>query len=104
MLSRKNCIFTFWHLNDYLFSLYIPNCENNLPLVFATQKCEKPFFKVLFQDVFSEFKDKRTVSQITISKLSILNCFKEMIKTKPFSKKIRPFNFMLIDSEKNGRE
>jgi len=46
--------------------------------------------------------DKIAVSQITISKPSILNRFKKMNDNKPFNKKIKPFNFMLIGSEKNG--
>jgi len=32
---------------------------------------------------------------------SILNRFKKMNENKPFNKKIKPFNFMLIGSEKN---
>jgi len=50
---------------------------------------------------FSEFENKIAVSQITISKPSILNHFKKMNENKPFNKKIKPFNFMLIGSEKN---
>jgi len=51
---------------------------------------------------FEGYSDKIAVSQITISKPSILNRFKKMNANKPFNKKIKPFNFMLIGSEKNG--
>ena len=51
---------------------------------------------------FTEFKDKTAVSQITISKPSILNRFKKMNENRPYNKKIKPFNFMRIGSEENG--
>jgi len=51
---------------------------------------------------FSEFENKVAISQITISKPSILNRFKKMNANKPFNKKIKPFNFVLVGSEKNG--
>jgi hypothetical protein len=54
-----------------------------------------------FNRNFSEFTDKIAVSQINISKPSILNRFKKINENKPFNKKIKPFNFMLIGSEKN---
>ena len=59
-------------------------------------------WKAILTGDFSEFTDKIAVSQITISKPSILNRFKKMNANKPFNKKIKPFNFMLIGSEKNG--
>jgi len=59
-------------------------------------------WKAILTGNFSEFTDKIAVSQITISKPSILNRFKKMNENKPFNKKIKPFNFMLIGSEKNG--
>jgi hypothetical protein len=58
--------------------------------------------KSILTNGFTEFKDKIAVSQITISKPSILARFKKMNENKPFNKKIKPFNFMLIGSEKNG--
>jgi len=59
-------------------------------------------WKAILTGNFSEFENKIAVSQITISKPSILNRFKKMNANKPFNKKIKPFNFMLIGSEKNG--
>jgi len=59
-------------------------------------------WKAILTGDFSEFTDKIAISQITISKPSILNRFKKMNANKPFNKKIKPFNFMLIGSEKNG--
>jgi hypothetical protein len=59
-------------------------------------------WKAILTGDFSEFKDKIALSQITISKPSILNRFKRMNENKPFNKKIKPFNFMLVGSEKNG--
>ena len=50
---------------------------------------------------FKGYNDKIAVSQITISKPSILNRFKKMNSNKPIEKQIKPFNFMLIGSEKN---
>jgi hypothetical protein len=58
-------------------------------------------WKAILTGDFSEFTDKTAVSQITISKPSILNRFKKMNANKPFNKKIKPFNFMLIGPEKN---
>jgi len=57
--------------------------------------------KAILTGNFSQFNDKIAVSQITISKPSILNRFKRMNANKPFNKKIKPFNFMLIGPEKN---
>ena len=51
---------------------------------------------------FSEFEDKTAVSQITISKPSILNRFRKMNEDKPFNKKVKPFNFMLVGTEKDN--
>jgi hypothetical protein len=51
---------------------------------------------------FSEFENIIAVPQITVSKPSILNRFKKMNENKPFNKKIKPFNFMLVGTEKNG--
>ena len=51
---------------------------------------------------FNEYNDKIAVSQITISRPSILNRFRKMNSGKPYDKQIKPFNFMLIGSEKNG--
>jgi hypothetical protein len=51
---------------------------------------------------FKGYSDKIAVSQSTISKPSILNRFKKMNDNKPYMKQIKPFNFMLIGSEKYG--
>jgi len=59
-------------------------------------------WKAILKGDFSEFMDKTAVSQITISKPSILNRFKKMNANKPFNKKIKLFNFMRIGPEKNG--
>jgi len=59
-------------------------------------------WKAILTGNFSEFENKIAVSQITISKPSILNRFRKMNANKSFNKKIKPFNFMLIGSEKNG--
>ena len=52
-------------------------------------------------DDFEGYDEETAVSQITISKPSILNRFKKMNSDKPYDKQIKPFNFMLIGSEKN---
>jgi len=62
----------------------------------------KDVWKAILTGDFSEFTNKIAVSQITISKPLILNRFKKMNANKPFNKKIKPFNFMRIGSEKNG--
>ena len=59
-------------------------------------------WKAILTGNFLEFENKIAVSQITISKPLILNRFKKMNANKPFNKKIKPFNFMLIGSEKNA--
>jgi hypothetical protein len=51
---------------------------------------------------FENYSDKMAVSQITITKPSILNRFKALNKNKPIEKWIKPFNFILVGSEVNG--
>ncbi|MGP6220509.1 hypothetical protein [Caldiplasma sukawensis] len=50
---------------------------------------------------FEGYSDKIAVSQITISKPSILRRFRKMNSNRNIEKQIKPFNFMLIGSEKN---
>ena len=50
----------------------------------------------------SEYSDKTAVSQITITKPSILNRFKNLNENKLPDRQIKPFNFMLVGSEVNG--
>jgi len=59
-------------------------------------------WKAILTKDFSKFENKVAISQITISKPSILNRFRKMNTNKPFNKKIKPFNFMLVGTEKNG--
>jgi len=58
-------------------------------------------WRAILTNDFYEFTNNIAVSQITISKPSILNRFKKMNQNKPYEKQIKPFNFMLIGSEKN---
>jgi hypothetical protein len=59
-------------------------------------------WKAILTNAFSKFKNKIAVSQITISKPSILARFKKMNENKPYEKQIKPFNFLLVGSEKDG--
>ncbi|MGC8585901.1 MAG: hypothetical protein ACP5L4_07320, partial [Thermoplasmata archaeon] len=59
-------------------------------------------WKSILSRNFKGYSDKIAVSQITISKPSILKRFRKMNSDKPIEKQIKPFNFMLIGSEKNG--
>jgi len=59
-------------------------------------------WKSILTNNFEGYSDKIAVSQITTSKPSNLNKFKKMNENKPFNNKIKPFNFMLTGSEKNG--
>ena len=59
-------------------------------------------WKDILNKKFKNYSDKIAVSQITITKPSILNRFKKMNSGKPLSKQIKPFNFMLTGSEING--
>ena len=61
---------------------------------------EQIWKSILTKD-FKGYSNKIAVSQITITKPSILNRFKKMNSDKPYDKQIKPFNFMLIGSEKN---
>ncbi len=61
----------------------------------------KQIWKSILTKDFKEYGHKIAVSQITISRPSILNRFKKMNSDKPYDKRIKPFNFMLIGSEKN---
>jgi len=58
--------------------------------------------KAILTNDFTKFRDWIAVSQITTSKPSILQRFKKMNSNKPYEKQIKPFNFMLIGSEKNS--
>ncbi len=61
--------------------------------------------KQIWEDIltknFIEYNDKIAVSQITITKPSILNRFRKMNEGKPFDKQIKPFNFLLVGPERN---
>lgn len=61
----------------------------------------KQIWKDILNNKFEDYSEKIAVSQITISKPSILNRFKEMNHKKPFNRQIKPFNFILVGSEKN---
>ena len=61
----------------------------------------KQTWKDILNNSFENYSDKIAVSQITISKPSILNRFNKMNSGKPFDKQIKPFNFILVGSEKN---
>jgi hypothetical protein len=59
-------------------------------------------WKDILSKKFDDYADKIAVSQITITKPSILNRFKAMNDNRPLDKKIKPFNFMLVGSDVNG--
>ena len=59
-------------------------------------------WKDILNKNFDSYSDKTAVSQITITKPSILKRFKTMNKNKSLNKQIKPFNFMLVGSETNG--
>ena len=61
----------------------------------------KQIWKSILTKDFKEYSNRIAISQITISKPSILNRFRKMNSGKPYDKLIKPFNFMLIGSEKN---
>jgi hypothetical protein len=61
---------------------------------------EQIWKSILTKD-FKGYDHKIAVSQITITKPSILNRFKKMNFGKLYEKQIKPFNFMLIGSEIN---
>ena len=61
----------------------------------------KQIWKSILTKDFQEYSDKIAVSQITISKPSILRRFSKMNFNRNIEKQIKPFNFMLIGSEKN---
>lgn len=58
-------------------------------------------WKDILNNKFEDYSDKIAVSKITITKPSVLHRFKKMNENKPMDKQIKPFNFMLIGSEKN---
>ncbi len=51
---------------------------------------------------YSCFSEMKAVSQLTITKPSILKYFKNLNNNKPISKQIKPFNFITIGNEVNG--
>jgi hypothetical protein len=50
---------------------------------------------------FENYSEKIAISQLTVSKPSILNRFRKMNSDKLFNKQIKPFNFILVGPEKN---
>ena len=59
-------------------------------------------WKDILNKNFKTYSDKVAVSQITITKPSILNRFETLNKDKPIEKRIKPFNFILVGSEVYG--
>ncbi len=62
----------------------------------------KQIWKDILSNSFSGYSYQIAISQITITKPSVLNRFENMNKNKPMNKQIKPFNFMLIGSEVNN--
>jgi hypothetical protein len=60
----------------------------------------KQVWKDILNQNFENYSEKIALSQMTISKPSILNRFKEMNFKKPLNMQIKPFNFILVGSEK----
>ncbi|MGP6207903.1 hypothetical protein ACNF42_07760 [Cuniculiplasma sp. SKW3] len=61
----------------------------------------KHIWKSIITKDFKEYSNRIAISQITISKPSILRRFRKMNSSKTIDKQIKPFNFMLIGLEKN---
>ena len=61
----------------------------------------KQIWKDILNNTFDNYQDKMAVSQITITKPSILNRFRALNNRKPLDRLIKPFNFMLIGSQIN---
>lgn len=61
----------------------------------------KQIWRDILNNKFEEYSAKIPVSQITASKPSILNRFKKVNHNKHFNRQIKPFNFILVGSEKN---
>ena len=62
----------------------------------------KEIWKDILNKDFEKYSEMVAVSQITITKPSILNRFKTLNKDKPIKKRIKPFNFILVGSEVYG--
>ncbi len=58
-------------------------------------------WKDILNHSFNEYTDRIAVSQITITRPSVLKRFKRLNTDKPIDNQIKPFNFMLIGSEQN---
>ena len=58
-------------------------------------------WKNILNKKFENYPNKLAVSQITITKPSILKRFRKMNSGKPMDRRVKQFNFMLIGSEKN---
>jgi hypothetical protein len=100
----------FYGISAKRYCLYDENDNGNITIrKFSTHGLghllnisgEEVWEAILTND-YSKFKDKIAVSQNTTSKPSILDLFKKMNSNKPYEKQIKPFNFMLIGSERNG--
>lgn len=48
------------------------------------------------QEILSKYKNKRAISQITITNYSTLQRFDRINKTRPYHKKIKPYNFATV--------
>ncbi|MEM4058711.1 MAG: hypothetical protein QXZ12_08340 [Thermoplasmata archaeon] len=62
----------------------------------------KQIWKDIITKNFRGYTERKAVSQITITKPSILKRFKKLNEGKPLDKQIKSFNFMLIGSETNS--
>jgi hypothetical protein len=58
-------------------------------------------WKDILNKKFENYSDKIAVSQITITKPSILKRFRTVNDKKPLDRQIKPFNFMLVGTETN---
>jgi hypothetical protein len=99
----------FYGISAKRYCLYDENNDNIKIRKYSTHglghlkdiKGEQIWKSILTKN-FERYSDKIAVSQITTSKPSIFNRFKKMNDNKPYVKQIKPFNFMLVGSEKNG--
>ena len=58
-------------------------------------------WKDILNREFKNYPDRIAVSQLTITKPSILNRFRKLNKNRSLNRQIKPFNFILIGSETN---
>ena len=100
--AKRYCLYSLKEINSKMSNDIIIRKYSTHGLGHLKDIDGERIWKSILTKDFNGYSDKIAVSQITISKPSILRRFRKMNSNKPIEKQTKPFNFMLIGPEKNG--